>query len=177
MNTLLKNMTLATITLLAVSTAYGQRGRGELEGVARQGLQPEMVEMKGSLLRTKTGPCPHTTGRAYIGTHLFIQEANGREVNIHLGPADAVKPFVDKLEIGQTIEVTGFRTQLLEEDEYVAQTVRGGEEVLQLRDEDLSPFWAAQRGGRRDRPGYGRGDRGRDRDGYWRDGRRGSGRR
>ena len=169
MKTLHISLVLTTITLIAVSSAYGQRGRGETEGLARQGLQPEMVEITGTLDRAETGPCPRTTGRAYIGTHLFIKQDDGTMINLHVGSADAVKPFVDKLEVGQPIQATGFRTERLEKSHYVAKDITADGETLNVRADDLSPFWAQQRGDRRerrdrdmrrgdrrDRPGYGR---------------------
>ncbi len=164
MNTLFKSMMIGTMTLLVIGTAYGQRGRGETEGLARQGAQPEIVELKGTLSKIETGPCGRTTGRAYIGTHLFIEQEDGTLINLHVGSAEAVKPFVDTLEIGQPIEAAAFRTELLEENHYVAQTIHFGDETLNVRREDLSPFWAQQRRDRRSDRGDGRGDRDRRQD-------------
>ncbi len=162
MKTFIKSTTIIALTLLVAGATYGQRGRGETEGLARQGVQPDMVRIEGTLDRIETGPCPRTTGRAYVGTHLFIEKEDGRMINLHVGSADAVKPFVDKLETGRPIEVTAFRTDLLEEDHYVAKEITFGEETLEVRADDLSPFWSRQRGDRRQqrelRPG-GRGDR------------------
>jgi len=127
------------------TTAVAQRGTGEEEGLARRGLQPEMEEISGRLTAIETGPCQRTTGQEYIGTHLMIRTDDGRDLNVHIGAASAVQSFVDPLKVGQQIEATVFRTDRLPPDHYVAKTLRSGDAVLDVRREDLSPFWARQR--------------------------------
>ena len=141
--------------MLLTTVALAQRGTGEDEGLARRGIQPEMKEISGRLTAIETGPCQRTTGREYIGTHLLVEAEDGRELNIHIGAASAVQSFVDQLRVGQQIDATVFRTDRLPPDHYVAQTLRAGEQVLEVRREDLSPFWAQQRRdsrGDRERP-------------------------
>lgn len=134
--------------LTSAAPTFAQRGTGEDIGIARQGIMPERTTLQGTLEEIETGPCKRTTGYAYIGTHLFIRTADDELANVHIGNAEAVKPMVDKLTVGEAIEVDVFRTDRLEEGHYVAQTIRTDEEELMIRREDLSPFWARQRGQR-----------------------------
>ncbi len=149
MNAWLKYIGLITVGLLFAHAAYAQRGQGESEGLARRGAKPDMVELAGTLVRVETAPCQRTTGRSVEGTHLFIEQADGVQINLHIGPSDAVQSFVDTLEVGHTIQATAFRTELMNENHFVAKTLRSGEETLEVRREDMSPFWSQQRQERR----------------------------
>lgn len=126
-------------------TSFAQRGTGEDIGVARQGITPERTLLQGTLEEIETGPCKRTTGYAYIGTHLFIRTADDQVANVHIGNAEAVAPIIEKLTVGEAIEVDVFRTERLEEGHYVAQTIRTDSDEYMIRREDLSPFWARQR--------------------------------
>jgi len=156
-------------------SAHAQKGTGEAAGVARQSVKPEVVSLSGKVRAIKTGPCEMTTGRAYLGTHLLLETPQGKELNIHLGPAAAVGHIVDQLPPGKKVTVKGFRTGRMSENHYVAQSLAFDDTSIQLRDENLRPFWAgrgAVSGGRSvsqwgpgrgqgrawgSRPGHGRG--------------------
>jgi len=134
----------STMVACAIMPVSAQKGAGEEIGVARQVIQPELNQVSGTLDRIKVGPCKHTTGRAYIGTHLFLKQENGDIINLHLGPENSVKSFVDKLSIGDVIHSEAFRTENLKDGEYVARTVSSGNETFVLRDEYLRPIWAGE---------------------------------
>lgn len=140
------------VSALTASIASGQKGMGEEIGLARQGAQPEIVTLQGNLERIETGPCRHTVGRAYIGTHLFLRMDDGKLINLHIGSAEAVASFVDTLDEGQRLDVDAFRTDRHEENHYVAKILRTDEREWTVRNEDLSPFWAGQRQQRRGQP-------------------------
>ena len=152
---------IAGVVLAANPAAFAQKGQGDETGMARQGVQPEIEVISGELDRVETGPCENTTGRAVIGTHIFIKsEEDGEVYNIHLGAAHAVKSYVENLEAGQTIEAHGFRTEQMEDEHFVAKKFTANGISHQLRDENLRPTWAGERGrgaGRAgDRPRRGR---------------------
>jgi hypothetical protein len=139
--------------------AHAQKGMGERTGVARSVAKPEVVSLSGKVLATETGPCEKTTGKAVVGSHFLLETAEGKMLNIHLGPADAVDYIVKQLIVGKEVTVRGFRTAKMPQDHYVAQSVAFGETTVQLRDEGLRPFWAQGSGLSRGRggPGYARG--------------------
>ncbi len=139
--------------LLGVSETPGQKGIGEAEGLVRSGKSVTRLELAGAVDHLATHPCTHTTGRADEGTHLHLNTDDGRTLNIHLGPADAVAGLLPALEPGQRVSLDAFRTADLPDGQAVAITVRreGGE--VMLRDPDtLKPVWSRSgRGPRRAR--------------------------
>ncbi len=127
------------------STALGQKGVGDLVGVARQATKPEVVSLSGNLVEVKTGPCESTTGRSPIGTHIILETAPEQQVNIHLGPAAVVADTVARLTVGQPLAVRAFRTEKMKPNHYVAQSLTFDKTTVELRDALLRPVWA--RGG------------------------------
>ena len=137
---------LSTLLLLIWSfTAQAQRGMGDSEGVAQQMLKPRLVRISGKLQEIKTHPCENTTGKADLGTHLILKDKQGRELNVHLGPASVLSKTVKRLKIGRKIELLGFRTDKMPPNQYVAQTLILGSNIIQLRDSGLRPYWAGSR--------------------------------
>ena len=135
-----------TITVVMTASAYAQRGLGNASGMARGYIQPDIVSIEGTLDHIKTGPCEQATGYAYIGTHLFLQSEGTEElVNIHLGAAFAVESYVDKLEAGDKMMVKAFQTDEMQPGEYIAKEVTANGHTIELRDENLRPFWAGGR--------------------------------
>jgi len=146
MKTQIKTLAVLAGFLLLVSySANAQRGQGDLTGMGMESDKPPLVMISGELDHIKTGPCENTTGHAYIGTHLFLKTEVGTLQNIHLGAAYAVESYVDKLSIGQKVDVLGFRTEQMEETHYIAKEITANGHTYVLRDEDLRPFWAGDR--------------------------------
>lgn len=132
---------------LISSAAYAQKGMGDQTGVARQGLRPPLVQLSGKVLSVETHPCEKTTGHALMGAHLTVAGADGKQYNLHLGPAGAVAPITESLPPGSRVEVVAFRTSQMPENQYVATTLRlEAGNVLVLRDSNLRPFWSGQGG-------------------------------
>jgi predicted Fe-Mo cluster-binding NifX family protein len=108
-----------------------------------------------------------------------LETAQKEQLNVHLGPADAVADTVAKLSVGQMIVVKAFRTEKMKEKHYVAQSLTFDKTTVKLRDAGLRPVWAGRAFGPQ-RPtargaGFGRG-RGQGRGLDWGRGqRRGSG--
>ena len=124
------------------SDATAQRGIGDIDGVARQMLEPSLVHISGKLQEIKTHPCENTTGKADLGTHLILKDEQGRELNIHLGPTTVLSKTVEQLKIGKKIELIGFRTDKMPPNQYVAKTLIFNGDIIQLRDSSLRPYWA-----------------------------------
>lgn len=159
---------LATFCLVASSTlAHAQRGMGDSSGMARRAVKPELTTLSGKIVSVVTAPCEKTTGRSEAGTHMFLEDSEGEQWNVHLGEAAALRKIVPKLQEGLQVKVTAFRTDKMPEGHYVAKSLSLENEVIELRDDNLRPFWAgrghgaARRGGgRRWRGGRGAGRRG-----------------
>ena len=133
----------STLFLLIWSfAAQAQRGMGDSEGVVRQIMRPCLVRISGKLQEVKTHPCENTTGKADLGVHLILKDKQGRELNVHLGPAPALSKTVKQLTVGRKLDLLVFRTDKMSPNQYVAQTLILGSRIIQLRDSDLHPYWA-----------------------------------
>ena len=141
-------LSLVIVCGMVVGTAWAQRGVGEPTGVAQQSEKPEVVSLSGKVLEVVTGPCENTTGPSSLGTHVLIKTENDQTLNIHLGPAARVEFLVKDLSAGTAVTIEGFRTEKMEENHYVAQTIVYGDRTVRLRDENLRPVWAGGRGNR-----------------------------
>jgi hypothetical protein len=146
-----------TLVMFSVS-ANAQKGMGDSTGIAQQAVKPAVTTLSGKVLEIKTGPCEKTTGKSRIGTHLIIQ-SDGTELNIHLGPENAVDHVIDQLAIGSPVTFDVFRTEKMPENAYIAKSVTLGDKVIHLRDDNLRPSWAYGRG-KGQGMGPGRGPRG-----------------
>ncbi|HMP88762.1 MAG TPA: hypothetical protein PJ991_01100 [Kiritimatiellia bacterium] len=141
MNTSLVKVWLAA-SVLAGSAALAQKGTGIDEGIVRQGLIPITRSIAGTLEGIKTGPCKNTTGRAYIGSHLFLRTPENELINLHLGPANFVDEFISTLATGHIVRAIAFQTDNLKENNWVAKQVRVNDTELLLRDDSFRPLWA-----------------------------------
>jgi len=142
--------------LVWTALAPGQRGMGDSKGIAQTGLKPPVSRISGKLQEIRTHPCEHTTGKAELGTHLIIKDGQGRELNIHLGPASALAETVKQLKAGRRLELLGFRTDRMPANHYVAKALILGSRFIELRDSDFRPYWACSNSNDKARPRYGR---------------------
>ena len=154
--TVLLAMTAMLSCGLPASPAWAQKGMGEQAGVARQTEKPKVVSRSGSVLKVEIGPCKKTMGRSDQGAHFLLRTEKGRTLNIHLGPATAVKHITEKLTVGTKVTVDVFRTEKMPSNHFVAKTITVDESTIQLRDQGLRPTWAAGNGHSRGR-GVGQG--------------------
>ncbi len=146
-------MVVATTCGLFNSAAYAQRGVGEMTGIGQRAIKPEVISLSGEVQEVVTGPCANTTGRSPRGTHILLKTENEKVLNVHLGPADEVASLATDLEAGIAVTVRAFRTDQMEENHYVAQSLVYADQTVQLRDETLRPVWAGGRGGRNSESG------------------------
>lgn len=130
------------IVLSWTGAAPGQLGMGDSKGVAQQRLKPRLDRISGKLQHISTYPCENTTGKAELGTHLILKDKNGRELNIHLGPANEMSEIVKRLTVGNEFGLIGFRTDKMPLNHYVAITLILPNHVIHLRDSTLRPYWS-----------------------------------
>lgn len=157
----------ALLMVVAVpSSVLAQKGLGDTQGVARQGLALPVIDLSGVVGEVVTERCAMTSGRAAIGAHMILQTADNIPLNVHLGPVAALPDLLDALLPGESVAVTAFRTEAMPVDAYVARTVTVANMHFALRDDTLRPNWQigpASRGGQGMGMGMGmgRGDPGR----------------
>ncbi len=127
---------------LAAPAALAQRGVGGTEGVARKADLPEIVTLKGSVIKVETGPCENTTGQALMGTHFLMKGPKSKTLNIHLGPTATVNFVAKELTEGRKVKVEAFRTKQMKKAHYVACVITCDGRAVTLRDAALRPAWA-----------------------------------
>lgn len=140
-------MAAVSVALLVCDNVMGQRGMGDSYGIARAKVKPPVVRLSGKLCEIRNHPCEKTTGWSDMGTHLILENKQGKQLNIHLGPTRSVAMFVELLTINKQLDLLAFRTDKMPEDQYVATTLIVGDRSLVLRDSSLRPYWAGRRGG------------------------------
>lgn len=123
-------------------SAHAQKGRGDQTGVARSGQVPDVIDLAGTVTGMMSGPCKSTTGRSESGTHLILRTAEGRIINLHLGPTDVLAPYAPLLASGTDVSARAFRTEAMSANAFIAQSLQVGEETIELRRDDLQPVWA-----------------------------------
>ncbi|MGW9686375.1 hypothetical protein [Flagellimonas sp. 2504JD1-5] len=146
MNDFMKSV-LLICSISIITTVHSQKGMGELEGVSRNGSKYELVTLKGTVTEIKKESCKYTTGKSLSGTHL-IMNSNDTILNIHLGPTNKVHNFVIDSK-GDQIQIVAFRTKKLPKGHFIAKELDYNNSHLELRDKNLKPFWATNRGRKR----------------------------
>ena len=131
--------------LISTATSHGQLGMGDRKGIVQQGLKPRLVRLSGTLQQIQTHPCESTTGTADLGTHLILDDKDGQELNIHLGPAIEVSEIVKRLTLRARVDLIGFRTDKMLSNHYVAKTLILPNHIIPLRDSDLRPYWSTRK--------------------------------
>ncbi|MGM0532215.1 MAG: hypothetical protein ACQER7_12790 [Bacteroidota bacterium] len=146
-----KRILLTMILLTATSLGYAQRGTGNNSGIARSNSENAIEQISGELQEVITEPCAQTTGRYSKGTHLLVKtdDDETQPFNVHLGPTRMVSDMTDQIKTGKEIQIKVFRTDDLPENQYIAKEFTSEGKTYELRNEDLRPFWAGNRKGRR----------------------------
>jgi hypothetical protein len=147
------NATIPTLAALIVlmatpGSALAQKGLGDTEGIARQGLDLPVLDLSGVVDEVVTEQCAMTTGRAAIGAHMILKTPDDTILNIHLGPEAALAELLDSLRPGESVAVTAFRTDPMPANAYVARTITVGDMDFALRNDALQPNWQIRPTGR-----------------------------
>lgn len=136
----------SVVLVTTAATTWGQRGMGNSQGVVRQGVETQRITLQGTVEEIITETCEKTTGPFNLGMHLLITAGEGKQYNVHLGPAVLVKDLVGPLKAGQSVTVQAFRTAIMPAEHFVAIVLTFDGMTVRLRDENLRPLWAGQQG-------------------------------
>lgn len=82
---------------------------------------------------------PDRVGRMIVQTAVL--KTRDGSLSVHLGPVFYVRQQQFPLKVGDTWEVTGFKTTLEQKPVLVAREVRMDGHVLKLRDQGGQPLW------------------------------------
>jgi hypothetical protein len=144
-----KGFTFCILLGLTGLASAGQKGLGDSTGIAKAEVRPEVVSLAGQLVKYNTHPCEMTTGPAPLGTHLLLKMADGRAINLHLGPSTDIERLLAGVKEGSTLQVRAFRSEKMKENDYVAVSLNDGNQTVVLRNpKTLRPVWAGNQGKR-----------------------------
>jgi hypothetical protein len=124
------------IMLVFAQPVVAQGGRGQ--GGRNYNPKTEAT-MSGTIDEVVHMPAP---GRGSGGLHLMLHTDTG-VFDVHLGPAWYVDPKMSFAK-GDALTVTGSRVVMAKQEVVIARTVKKGDEVLTLRDEQGFPLWAGR---------------------------------
>ena len=144
---------MAVLSLSVASPSWAQGGMGG--GGGRRGgggrmYDPKTVEtVSGQVVRVEHIEGKGGRGRGY-GVHLVLK-TDKEELPVHLGPGWYIEKQGMKIEAKDTIEVHGSRVTYQGQPAIIAATVKKGDQVLKLRDDNGVPAWGGggKRGGAR----------------------------
>jgi len=92
---------------------------------------------KGTIDDLNNHECPVSGGMGY---HLMFK-TGGNVIEVHVAPVDFTNLVEVNLKKGDSIEVTGWKTQLDGVDTIFAREIRRGTDVFTFRTKDGKPAW------------------------------------
>ena len=138
-----------SILLIGFSlSGIAQKGTGDGTGIAGRNVVSVTENIEGTVQEVLHETCPQTTGRYDNGTHILIKpgSGDGQLLNIHLGPTAKLGDIVKNIDAGMNVSLKVFRTKKLPDNQYIAKEITVNNNTYALRDENLKPFWAGNRG-------------------------------
>lgn len=93
---------------------------------------------KGTVDDLKDRQCPVSGG---MGGHILLKLESGEVIEVHLATTDFIKLVDMHLQKGDTIEVTGWKTEFEGVQTIFARAVKHGDETYTFRDKDGKPAW------------------------------------
>ena len=92
---------------------------------------------KGTVVDIRDRQCPVSGG---VGSHIILQ-LEGSEIEVHLATAEFTKMVEMHLQKGDTVQITGWKTEFDGVQTIFAREVRHGNEVFVFRTKDGTPAW------------------------------------
>lgn len=137
-------ITLTTALLLISAEVTAQRGYARRASRSERNYNPATVTtVKGVVTKVET----LTRG----GVH-FTLKTDKETIDVHLGPATFVNRLTS-IQKGDTVTVVGSRIKFDQYFVIIAKSVKKGNKIFKLRNNDGTPLWAGRGRGR----GKGRG--------------------
>ena len=93
---------------------------------------------KGTVEDLVDKDCPVSGG---MGSHISLKLESGEIIEVHLATTKFVKLVEMDLQKGETIEVTGWKTEFQGVQTIFARAVKHGDETYSFRDKDGKPAW------------------------------------
>ncbi len=127
---------LVVVAALAVPAVLAQQRRGPGKGMPKYDPAAE-VTVKGTVEKVEE----HAGPMGWTGTHLVLKTEN-ETLEVHVGPSAFVADKGFKFVAGDSIEVTGSQMKLEGAEALLARSIKKGEKILTLRNEQGIPQWS-----------------------------------
>jgi DNA/RNA endonuclease YhcR with UshA esterase domain len=92
---------------------------------------------KGKVADVRERDCPVSNGR---GSHI-IMTLDGAEIEVHLAPTQYTNMIEMNINKGDSIEVTGWKTEFEGAQTILAREIKDGNDVYVFRAKDGTPAW------------------------------------
>lgn len=131
----------AAVVFVLSGAAWAQQGTGP--GGPGRGKGPMYDPAKAETLTGQVAEVKEFTSRNGMrqGVGLMLKSGD-KTVLVHLGPKFYIDQQAVKIAAGDTVEVTGVRTERMGHEVFMAGQVKKNGAVLKLRDEAGRPLWA-----------------------------------
>jgi TusA-related sulfurtransferase len=93
---------------------------------------------KGTVEDLRDRQCPVSGG---MGAHIILKLDSGESIEVHLATAEFTKMVDMDLHQGDTIEVTGWKTEFEGAQTIFARQIKHGNETYTFRAKDGAPAW------------------------------------
>lgn len=93
---------------------------------------------KGTVADIRDRQCPVSGG---VGTHIIMKLENGNTIEVHLATSEFTKMIEMNLRKGDSIEVTGWKTEFDGVQTIFAREVKQGNDTYVFRSKDGPPAW------------------------------------
>ena len=93
---------------------------------------------KGTVDDVRNRQCPVSGG---IGSHVIMRLGDGSTIEVHLATSEFTKMEEFNLRKGDTIEVTGWKTEFEGVQTIFAREVKHGNDTFVFRAKDGTPAW------------------------------------
>jgi hypothetical protein len=93
---------------------------------------------KGTVDDLRDRQCPVSGG---VGSHIIMRLENGSTIEVHLATTEFTKMSELNLNKGDSIEVTGWKTEFEGVQTIFAREIRHGQDVYVFRAKDGTPAW------------------------------------
>ena len=129
MKLLLAIFVLASVVLSVARSAQPQ--------VPKYNAAAEAV-YRGTVADVRNRECPVSGG---MGSHIIMKFETGNMIEVHLATTEFTKMLELNLQKGDSVEVTGWKTEFEGVQTILARQIKAGNSTYTLRDTDGVPVW------------------------------------
>ena len=93
---------------------------------------------KGEVVDLRDRECPVSGG---VGSHIILKLEDGSTIEVHLATAEFTRMVEMNVSKGDTVEITGWKTEFEGVQTIFAREVKKGNETYVFRAKDGTPAW------------------------------------